>query len=61
MRHKPLRLYVVVTRHERGSLHEVKVEAEDAFVAHQRVKELFPGERVVRIAPAPHWDDAEDG
>jgi hypothetical protein len=54
-------LYVVVTRHERGFLHEIKVEAEDAFVAHQRVKELFPGERVVRIAPAPDWDDAEDG
>jgi hypothetical protein len=61
MRPRPLRLYVVVTRHPRGLLHEVKVEAEDAFVAHQRIKELFPGERVVRIAPVPHWDDAEDG
>jgi hypothetical protein len=57
MRPKPLRWYVVVMRCIGGPLHEYKVEAEDAFQAHQQIRELFPGKTVVRIALAPGWDD----
>jgi len=57
MRPKPLRWYVVVMRCIGGPLHEYKVEAQDAFQAHQQIQELFPGKTVVRIALAPGWDD----
>jgi hypothetical protein len=60
MRPKPLRWYVVVMRCIGGPLHEYKVEAEDAFQAHQQIQELFPGKTVVRIALAPPEFDGED-
>ncbi len=57
MRHRPLRQYVVVMRCIGGPLHKYKVEAEDAYLAHQQIQELFPGKTVVRVALAPGWDD----